>query len=159
MILCNYSDQILTTALGKPRSYSLKYHLISLPIICFMAILYNRILPCHIAWLDCSEHHLDDWLLAVVCKLSYHICELCPVYLTLPYQSWQCKGSPLLYASLPLPPLKGRQCIMCSLKLRLKLHGKKKYNRSSCHIFNKIWWLRIWNLRTCIRDPLHRALV
>ena len=51
-----------------------------------------------------------------------------------------------------------RQTMHVQFEVTVKITWKEN-DRSSCHIFNKIWSLRIWNLRTCIRDPLHGALV
>lgn len=51
-----------------------------------------------------------------------------------------------------------RQTMHVQFEVTVKITWKEN-DRSSCHIFNKIWSLRIWNLRTCIRDPLRWALV
>lgn len=49
---------------------------------------------------------------------------MCQQDLILLCQSQQLLVSPSLHANLPVASLKGKQC-MCSLKLQLKLHGKK----------------------------------
>lgn len=84
----------------------------------------SQTLPCHVAWTDRSEYHLTYQLLAVVCKLFYATYGMCQQDLILLCQSQQLLLSPSLHANLPVASLKGKQC-MCSLKLRLKLHGKK----------------------------------
>lgn len=79
--------------------------------------------------LPCCLHRLL-WIspsISITCcslQTLLSTCEMCQGELILQCQSWQLLVSPSLYVNLPLPSLIGRQC-MCSLKLRLKLHGKK----------------------------------